>query len=263
MRLRSAPSPTLVIALVALAIALGSVAFAAPGDGPAINGCVDNVRGTLRVVDAGVACAAAETAVSWNKQGPAGVGVTGPQGPPGPPGSSTAPAVADPASTPVASVLNTAVKKPSKAEIKIKIKIPPLGEPTHVFEAVRNGPAEIAQAPQFPGPLYPTVARLVVPAGKYFVIAKGAMGALGQSGHPLLVPLANCRLRAGNVVDDAFLETRNTLLLTLAVRLSKPSAIELSCGSANAVETPLSIYRMRISAINVARISSKPTAPPF
>lgn len=56
----------------ALAAAAGGMAIAAPGDGGTIFACTNNLRESIRFVDAGVACAAGETLLTWNQQGPAG-----------------------------------------------------------------------------------------------------------------------------------------------------------------------------------------------
>jgi hypothetical protein len=83
------PSPALIVAIAALVVALGGVAYATiPDSNGVIRGCYLKAIGSLRVVDpsAGQHCATAvETPIQWNQtglQGPAGP--TGPQGPAGP-----------------------------------------------------------------------------------------------------------------------------------------------------------------------------------
>jgi hypothetical protein len=74
------PSPATAIALTALAVALGGVAYATiPDSNGTIHGCYQKNNGTLRVVDNGATCRNSERALDWNQQGR-----------PGPPGSSVA-----------------------------------------------------------------------------------------------------------------------------------------------------------------------------
>lgn len=90
------------VALVALPLALvAGVAFAqpkAPGSTSAvINACVKKTNGSVRVVKAAGSCRKGESALAWNRQGPAGVrgtngsdGAPGPAGPGGPAGAAGA-----------------------------------------------------------------------------------------------------------------------------------------------------------------------------
>ena len=75
------------VAIAALATA-GGVAYATiPSAAGVINGCYKTQNGQLRVVDSGTECSSGETAIQWNRTGPAGAagptGATGPQGPKG------------------------------------------------------------------------------------------------------------------------------------------------------------------------------------
>jgi hypothetical protein len=80
---RYRPSAATAIALTALAVALGGVAYATiPDSNGTIHGCYQKTNGTLRVVDDGATCRQSEQALDWNQQGR--------PGPPGPPGSSVA-----------------------------------------------------------------------------------------------------------------------------------------------------------------------------
>ena len=81
------PSPALLVAIVALVVALGGVAYATiPDSGGVIRGCFDS-GGNLKVIDTGKgqSCAKGFTPLNWNQQGPKGD--TGAQGPAGPAGA--------------------------------------------------------------------------------------------------------------------------------------------------------------------------------
>ena len=86
-RKRRRPSPAFVLAAVALAVALGGVAYAAIPDGSGVfNACYDNTTGAVRLVNKQPGdCAGTETGASWSQTGPAG-----PRGPVGPRGPSDA-----------------------------------------------------------------------------------------------------------------------------------------------------------------------------
>ena len=81
--------------VVALALAVGGVAYATIPANNVIDACYSKSGGTLRVIDATVTkCSKSETALAWNVQGVKGdkgdTGDTGPQGPAGPAGTSHA-----------------------------------------------------------------------------------------------------------------------------------------------------------------------------
>jgi hypothetical protein len=100
--LRLSKRTALVSLGIAATLAIGGTAAAASLSGPVdssavVHGCFSNVdvKGSHALVlqDAGTACPAGTTAVSWNQKGPAGpqgpagpTGATGPQGPAGPQG---------------------------------------------------------------------------------------------------------------------------------------------------------------------------------
>jgi hypothetical protein len=72
------PSPALVVASAAFAVALGGVTYAAiPAPDGTVHACHD-ARGALRVIDSDAACEKSETALNFAQ--------TGPQGPQGSPG---------------------------------------------------------------------------------------------------------------------------------------------------------------------------------
>jgi hypothetical protein len=83
------PTPALIVAIAALAVALGGAAYAAiPGNG-VIHGCY-NSGGNLKVIDTATApsCPKGYTALTWNQRGPQGPqGQQGPAGPAGAPGA--------------------------------------------------------------------------------------------------------------------------------------------------------------------------------
>jgi hypothetical protein len=67
------PSPATGIALAALVVALGGVAFAAiPDSNGTIHGCYQRTNGVLRVVESAGDCRGRERALDWNQQGPPG-----------------------------------------------------------------------------------------------------------------------------------------------------------------------------------------------
>jgi hypothetical protein len=97
-----------VLAVIAVAAAVGGVAYASiPDSAGVIHSCYLKSGGSLRVIDSAAKCGTNETSLNWNQQGPAGpagptgptgsagpagpagpTGPTGPQGPAGPSGSS-------------------------------------------------------------------------------------------------------------------------------------------------------------------------------
>jgi hypothetical protein len=81
-RILRRPSPSMMVALAALVLAAGGVAYATiPDSSGVIHGCFSTKTGALRVIDTGAnqSCTSREQPLSWNQQGP--------PGPPGPPGT--------------------------------------------------------------------------------------------------------------------------------------------------------------------------------
>jgi Collagen triple helix repeat (20 copies) len=83
-------SPALAVAVAALVLALGGVAWATiPDSGGVIHGCYSKAIGRLRVIDPSTPahCTALESSIQWNQTGPQGPqglkGDTGAQGPQG------------------------------------------------------------------------------------------------------------------------------------------------------------------------------------
>jgi hypothetical protein len=95
------PHPATVIAILALVVALGGVAWSAIPDGAGrVNACYNNIGGLVdRVVvlrDEGEQCPNDYVPVSWSQTGPPGAaGAQGPAGPQGPPGPQGPAAVTD------------------------------------------------------------------------------------------------------------------------------------------------------------------------
>jgi len=280
------PSPALVIALLALAVAIGGVAIAAPGGGGAIQGCY-NARGALRVVDTGTACEAGEAALSWNQQGVAGppgaAGARGDTGSPGVPGPPGAPSTADAAATvqlganpnpdgaALSPALDGALNAPvSRPKIKIKPKKPTIKTGAGVYQAVKVGTVLLPPSKVFPPPapdsVIKTVARLDVPAGKYLVVADARI----RTPTPGKLPFyyytqgVRCQLHA---TGQGLLAEANPLgpggeIATLqgAASSKKPGGIELRCvnltgfSAANDLNPP-AVGRITISAIAVDLLS--------
>ncbi len=72
-------------AVLVLLACTGATAHAQQGT--TIHGCVNDVRGTVRIVEPPAPCAPSEHAVQWSVEGPPGPqGPAGPAGPIGPPG---------------------------------------------------------------------------------------------------------------------------------------------------------------------------------
>jgi hypothetical protein len=68
------PSPATAIALAALVVALGGVAFAAiPDPDGTIHACYQRNTGSLRVVESQSDCRSSENAITWNQRGPQGL----------------------------------------------------------------------------------------------------------------------------------------------------------------------------------------------
>ena len=82
--LKRRPSPSMIVASIALVVALGGVAVASiPSPGGVITSCYNTSTGAVRIVDAARtrACATGETFLNWNQKGQKGA--TGATGRPG------------------------------------------------------------------------------------------------------------------------------------------------------------------------------------
>ena len=247
-------SPSMAIALLALVIAIGGVAVASiPGPDGAIQGCYDNSTGALRVIDpgAGRSCAVDETALSWNQKGP--------QGPKG-----------DPAPVPQANFGSDGKVEPSdlpknfrskpgrlsRSKIKKLAALGSKGEPTVAFQGVRSGLFGVPTKDD----LFPTVARVEVPAGKYMAIATATLVA----GETSLLGAGNalCTLMVGTGSDERLFEG-DPVVLTAVGSLKQPGRIELRCvgEEISAFGTNLNLMeKARVTAVNLAKFTSKPTS---
>ena len=79
-------SPSLVVSIVALIVALAGVGVAAiPSSDGTITGCFASKTGALRVVDEKKKCRRGEKRIAWNQRGQPGT--PGEQGPAGPQGA--------------------------------------------------------------------------------------------------------------------------------------------------------------------------------
>jgi hypothetical protein len=79
----------MVVALIALVVAVGGVAFATiPDSQGTIHGCYLKANGSLRVAESASDCRSSELPIQWNQTGP--TGPTGLQGPPGSGGQTVA-----------------------------------------------------------------------------------------------------------------------------------------------------------------------------
>lgn len=245
---------------VGLAVGLlagGGLAYSAiPGDDGVIHGCYENTTGALRVIDSdqGGVCRGGETALDWNQTGPAG-----PAGPPGPQGAA-GPGVPEGSlpvqATETPSALDSSVRKLAP-KLRRKLSNAGGGEPTKAFSVYHDESFLIPpdEAPDL------TAMRLPLPAGRYFVIAKG--NSYLANGLPENYS-AECRLQIGPDRDDVTLPRRGAWVATVVGRLKKPGVAELRCwsfGSAIGPVTVDSLADVKVTAINVAAISNKPGGP--
>jgi hypothetical protein len=78
--LRQRPSPSMLVALAALAVALGGVAYATiPDSNGTIHGCFNKQNGNLRVVDSGASCKSGEAPIQWSRGGTGTTALSGSQ----------------------------------------------------------------------------------------------------------------------------------------------------------------------------------------
>jgi hypothetical protein len=253
------PSPIVIAGVVALAAAAGGVAIAAPGDGATIAACTNNLRESIRFVDEGVACAAGETLLTWNKQGPAG-----PPGERGPAGVTFERSAA----------VDTALKRADRSFAKRPKKLPKKRiaqlkaadpEPGEARAAYRNGPVALPSAlaaflgieqPKAP----PIVASLALPAGRWVVQAK-AQASLDYDPKQAIVAagatydVVGCQLRAGADTDESRVEGfSGTLALQVVHRYTAPGLVQLEC---YAMLDP-TLSAIKLTATRVAKLKNQP-----
>jgi hypothetical protein len=224
----------LIAGVLVLAVAAGGVAIAAPGDGATIAACTNNLRESIRFVDEGVACAAGETLVTWNRQGPAG-----PPGERGPSGVTFQRSAAVDAALKRAnrSFAKRPKKLPTKRIAQLKAADP---EPGEARAAYRDGPVALPSTlaaalgiaqPKAP----PVVASLPLPPGGWVVQAK-AQASLDYSPQQAVVAagatydVVGCQLRAGADTDVGRVEGfSGTLALQVVHRYKAPGLVQLEC----------------------------------
>jgi hypothetical protein len=253
------PSPIVIAAAVALAAAAGGVAAAAPGDGATIAACTNNLRESIRFVDEGVSCAAGETLLTWNKQGPAGP--PGERGPAGV-GFERSPAMNAALKRADRSFAKRPKKLPKKRIAQLKAADP---EPGEARAAYRDGPVPLPSTlaaflgvaqPNAP----PIVASLALPPGRWVVSAK-AQASLDYNPQMAVVAagatydVAACRLRAGVDTDDSSVEGfSGTLALQVVHRYPAPGLVQLECYGL--LQPTLS--DIKLTAIRVAKLKNTP-----
>ena len=249
----------LIAVAIALAAAAGGVAIAAPGDGATIAACTNNLRESIRFVDVGVTCAAGETLLTWNKQGPAGPpGERGPQGV----AFQRSPAVDTALKRAERSFAKRPKKLPKKRIAQLKAADPAPGE---ARAAYRDGPvalpSALAEFLGIPQPnLSPVVASLALPAGRWVVNAK-AQGILDYDPKQAVVAagatydLVGCQLRAGADTDESRVEGfSGTLALQVVHRYTAPGLVQLECYGI--LEPKLS--HIKLTAVRVAKLKNQP-----
>jgi hypothetical protein len=243
-------SPSVAVALLALLVAIGGVAVASiPGQDGVIRGCYDNSTGALRVIDpdAGRSCSGTETALSWNQQGPKGDPAPVPQANFGSDGK------VEPADLP--KKFRSKPGKLSKKKLKQLAGLGSGGEPTVAFEAHRNGVFDVPTKDD----LFPTVARVDVPAGRYFAVANATL--LPSENNPIGTGNAVCRLIVGTGSDERLFEG-DPVALTAVGRLTQAGRIELRCVGEEVLAFGTNLNLMenaKITAVKLARFTSKPT----
>jgi hypothetical protein len=249
-------SPSMAVALLALVIAVGGVAVASiPGPDGVIQGCYDNSTGALSVIDpaAGRGCPPGATALSWNQTGP-----QGPQGPPGDPAPVPKQNFGSDGKVEAADLPNnfrSKPRKPSPSKLKQLTRLGSNGEPTEAFHAFRNAAFEVPTKDD----LFPTVARVDVPAGKYMAIATSTL--LANETSALGAGNAFCTLIVGTGSDERLFEG-DPVLLTAVGNLKQPGRIEFRCVGEEIPAFGLNLNLMekaRITAVKLAKFTSKPT----
>jgi hypothetical protein len=246
-------SPSMVVALLALAVAISGVAVASiPGPDGAIQGCYDNTSGALRVIDpgAGRSCSGAETALSWSQQGPAG-----PKGDPAPVPKANFGSDGKVEKADLPKNFRSKPGKLSRTKFKQLAKLGSKGEPTEAFHAFRKALFGVPTKDD----LFPTVARVDVPAGRYMAIATATLGA-GETS-PIGAGNAFCTLIVGTGSDERLFQG-DPVLLTAVGSLKQPGRIELRCVGEEIFAFGLDLNLMEkvtITAVKLAKFTSKPT----
>jgi hypothetical protein len=214
------PSPALVLASAALAVALGGAAWAAiPTAEGVIHGCYNKRSGQLRVIDTAThaKCGRREAELNWEEIGPPGPrggggarGATGPPGPTGPEG------------------------------------------PSNAYVASQSGPATLSGTAR-------GVLTLSLPAGKYVLSASvriadeatetgvATCAIKGLPGPPTPEATATVQHVSG-------IQASETVPLDGAATLTAPATVELSCTQLSGTGSATTASQAQIDAVQVANL---------
>ena len=231
------PSPGTLIALLALVVASGGVAYAAiPDSGGAIHGCYSG-SGSLRVVDrdSGAICKGSETALTFNQTGPPGPrgedGLDGEDGEDGLDGLDGLDA--------------------DDAAFRGEDELEPRGS----SEAVSAPDGAVSSWK----PRFAPQRSVELPAGRWVITATAV-----AKNHKTGAATFDCRLRAGGKVIDSIDDIplgasgtgreREAFALNAAARLADAGSAELQCRSA----APGGVRSASITALRVESITSEP-----
>jgi hypothetical protein len=235
-RVRRRPSLALVVALVALAIAVGGAALAdIPGPDGVIHACYDS-RGALQVRQHDASCPPNTTALDWNQ--------TGPQGPPGP-AQSNAQEVKQAQESPPARF----EEKTSPLSRRVARRVQRQdGAGNDAFSVFRNGPVDV---PHYSNDPIHIVASLDVPAGRYVILGKAITDGKGL----VNAGVAVCNLQAGGSSDESY-AFGGTVASHLVHRFNKPGRVELRCFE---FEDNSLLRHIKVTALQVDKLTKTAT----
>jgi len=235
-------SPAMAVALAALVLAATGGAVAAVGDGGTIDGCVTRT-GEIRLLEAegSPPCAASESPIAWNLQGP--------KGEPGEPGSRRTPqdvAIEDDAVSTLPEGVKTKPSKVRRGQLKL-IQVDPA--PGEALEAKRI--AQFAIPDWFVEKKYAQVAYLPLPAGKWVVNAKASSVQIAGPDYPASFQgRIECYLLTVKGIDRGG-ALHGTVALQQAYR-GKAGNVELYCTGWSAA-----VSNVRIAAIRVGKLTQR------
>jgi len=231
------PSAGTLIALIALAVASGGMAYAAiPSTGGVIHTCYSGT-GSVRVVDkdGGEVCRASETALTFNQ--------TGPPGPPGEDGEDGEDGLDGSDGLDGAEADDAAFRGDDELE------------PRGFSEAVSAPDGAVSSWK----PRFAAQRSVELPAGRWVITATAV-----ADNHKTGGATFDCRLRAGGKVIDSIDDIplgasgtgreREAFALNAAARLADAGSAELQCRSA----APGGVRSASITALRVESITSEP-----